>query len=294
MEDQVEGQLTLTDEPVEPWADLRGKPVQAKAERKASKPKPEAAPVIPVAMGVLVRVAPQLVELMVPIDSVKPHPNNLRKHNLDAIAAAIDEYGIMSPVVVQASTMFICKGNGTWKAAKRLGAEQIPASIVELDDETAWRYLLDDNKASDLADYDRAELTKALTSLADAGKLDTTLWTLDELETLQAEQGTLTVLEPQFAGDYAIDAETLAERRNRVVERTGVKMRQTSVILTVQQHETFLRNVEICRKVYETNGVIATVVEAVRREAERIAGSTETQAEPEEEEKTAEELAALV
>jgi ParB-like chromosome segregation protein Spo0J len=239
---------------------------------------------MPVEMGLQLKVAPRLVELLVPIDSVKPHPHNLRKHNMDAIVAAIDKYGIMSPIVVQASTRWICKGNGTWKAAKQLGATEIPASIVELDDDTAWQYLLDDNRASDLADYDRVELTKALTSLADAGQLDQTLWTLDDLETLQAEQGQIAVLEPAFMGDYALDDATLAERRARVTQATGSKMRQTSVILSVAQHEAFMANVAALRKEYGTTGVIATVVEAVKREAARLADDAPSAVEETEEE----------
>jgi ParB-like chromosome segregation protein Spo0J len=239
-----------------------------------------------VTMGRKVKVAPQLIVLLKPIDSVKLHPHNLRKHNLDAIVAAIDSYGIMSPLVVQRSTMFICKGNGTWKAAKMLGAEEIPASIVDIDDETAWRYLLDDNKASDLADYDRVKLTGALQELADGGKLGQTLWTLDDLETLQAETGQIKINEPEFAGDYALDPATLAERRARVTQNTGSKMRQTSVILSIKQHEEFMDNIKVLIKAYSTSGVIATVVEAVKREAAR---HREAVAEAEAEEAVSEE-----
>lgn len=262
-------------------------PKRAKKAEAISAP-PAALETLHSAMGVKLKIAPHLVPLLVPVDSVKPHPGNLRRHNLDAIMAAISKYGVMSPIVVQQSTNLICKGNGTWKAAKQLGAEQIPASIVDIDDETAWAYLLDDNKASDLADYDRVELTKALTSLAEAGKLADTLWTLDDLETLQAETGQIAVLEPSFAGDYALDESTMAERRALVTQNTGSKMRQTSVILSVKQHEEFMVNVTALRKEYGTTGVIATVVEAVKREAARLAAGPQVQEpEPTEEELTA-------
>ena len=288
----VAGQAGLLP-PVEP-TDMSSMVPQDPKPEKAAKTKPErkqAAPsIIPAGMGVQIRVAPQLEPLLVPIDSVKPHPNNLRKHNLDALMAAIDAYGIMSPIVVQASTMFICKGNGTWTAAKRLGAEQIPASVVEMDDATAWKYLLDDNHTSDLASYDKELLAKALTELADGGQLQGTLWTLDDLETLQAETGQIVINEPEFAGDYALDPQTMEQRRARVTQNTGSKMRQTSVILTVKQHEQFMKDVAVCRAEYGTNGVINTVVEAIHREAQRISGGAPAAPEPEAAEPTEEEL----
>jgi len=59
----------------------------------------------------------------VPIDSVKPHPKNMRLHdqaNIDAIAASLSAFGQTKPIVVWRYNLIIA-GCGTHEAAKELG-----------------------------------------------------------------------------------------------------------------------------------------------------------------------------
>lgn len=240
--------------------------------------------------GYTLRVAPELEPLVKPMSDFRPHPRNLRRHNTDAIMASLDAYGQQSPIVVQKSTGFICKGNGTFLAAQMLGAGQIAASVEDFDDDTAWRYLLADNKTSDLASYDKALTVEALTELLEGtpAGLDNTLWNADDIDDLRAELGQIVVHEPDYvSASYAATEEQLAARAGAAA-RPGIKMKTTSVLLTVEQHDKFLANVQLLRKSYGTSGVIATIVEAVRREAERI-GSEPAAPEP-----TSEELEARI
>jgi hypothetical protein len=75
-------------------------------------------------------------------------------------------------------------GNHLLEAAKRLGWSEISAVFLGVDDEEALRILLIDNRASDGADYDTAQLVELLGSLP---SLEGTGFDGDELEKLLAD-----------------------------------------------------------------------------------------------------------
>lgn len=121
------------------------------------------------------------------IDSVEAHPKNARQGDIGAIATSLESNGQYRPIVVQASTRRILAGNHTWKAAKSLGWQKISATIIDVDDDTAIRILLADNKANDLASYDDAELVSILQDLAASSKgLEGSLFSTDDLDDLIA------------------------------------------------------------------------------------------------------------
>jgi ParB-like chromosome segregation protein Spo0J len=85
-----------------------------------------------------------MVEL-VPIDSVQPHPENFREHDVGAISVLISRMGLYQPIVVQRSTGFIAVGNGRWKALKALGHVEIPVRYEDWTDDEARAVLVGDN-----------------------------------------------------------------------------------------------------------------------------------------------------
>lgn len=103
----------------------------------------------------------------VPITSVSGYPGNPRRGDVGAIAVSLQANGMYRPIVVQASTGFILAGNHTWQAAKSLGWEEIAATLIDVDDETAARIVLADNKIADLGSYDERALADLLSSLPD-------------------------------------------------------------------------------------------------------------------------------
>ena len=117
----------------------------------------------------------------VPVDTVKPHPENPRLGNVDAIAESIQVNGFYGALIVQKSTGFIVAGNHRWKAAVQLGMTQVPAIMVDVDDEEAVRILLADNRTSDMGTYDDSALANLLSSLP---TLDGTGYTPDDLSAL--------------------------------------------------------------------------------------------------------------
>lgn len=121
------------------------------------------------------------------IDSVEPHPKNVRQGDIGLISQSLELNGQYRPIVVQASTKQIIAGNHTWKAAKALGWSEIAASFVDVDDDRAIRIMLADNKANDAAAYDDAELLELLNDLVRAdGGLEGTLFSNDDLDDLIA------------------------------------------------------------------------------------------------------------
>jgi len=107
-----------------------------------------------------------------PVDSLLPHPDNPRQGDVDAIEESILANGWYGAVIVQLSTRFILAGNHRWQGAKRAGALTVPTIFVDVDDATARRIILADNRTADRASYDQESLTNILTSIQqEAGNL---------------------------------------------------------------------------------------------------------------------------
>jgi DNA modification methylase len=120
------------------------------------------------------RIAPALRALIVPIAGVQAHPRNPRVGDVEAVAASLDRFGQLKPVVAQASTGYIVAGNHVWRAAKALGWTEIAANFVELDDATAVAFMLADNRTADLGGYDDALLAAILAEQSAASNLHAT------------------------------------------------------------------------------------------------------------------------
>lgn len=120
------------------------------------------------------------------IAELKFYPGNARRGDVDLIADSLSKLGQYKPIVVNADGT-ILSGNHTTMAAQRLGWETIDVHRVDVDEDTAKRILLIDNKANDQSTYDVEELVNLLTELPN---LDATGFTRDEvddlLETLDA------------------------------------------------------------------------------------------------------------
>lgn len=115
----------------------------------------------------------------VPIDELIPHPNNPRRGNLEVIKASIQKNGFYGAVVAQKSSRRILVGNHRWQAAKELKHKTVPVIWVDVDDATALRILLVDNRANDLADDNTHDLALMLERLG-ADALDGTGYTRED------------------------------------------------------------------------------------------------------------------
>jgi ParB-like chromosome segregation protein Spo0J len=120
----------------------------------------------------------------VKIDSVKPHPQNVRQGDVGAISISLEKHGQYRPIVVHKSSKQILAGNHTWKAAKAIGWKEIAVVEIDCSDEQAIQIMLADNKANDLATYNNAELVELLQSVEASIGLDGTLFDSDDLDDL--------------------------------------------------------------------------------------------------------------
>lgn len=107
-----------------------------------------------------------LAGLMQPIDQIQPHPRNYNNGDLEAIAESIEVNGMYRPVFVQKNTGYIIAGNHTYAACLNLGATEIPVVHLDVDDTTAVRIMIADNRTAALAEPDNGLLVELLDSLA--------------------------------------------------------------------------------------------------------------------------------
>lgn len=135
------------------------------------------------------RIANQETE-QVRVDRLVPHPRNPRRGDVEAIRASIRAHGFYGTIVAQRSTGRILAGNHRWEAARAEGLGEVPVVWVDVDDDTATRILLADNRTADLADYDNETLTELLSELRDfdgGNGLHGTGYTPDDLDALIRE-----------------------------------------------------------------------------------------------------------
>lgn len=110
----------------------------------------------------------------VPIGDVKPYENNPRDNDgaVEATANSIKEFGWQQPIVVD-KDMVIIAGHTRYKAAKKLGMNEVPVVVADnLSPEQVKAYRLADNKTGELADWDMGLLDDELAEIADIDMSD--------------------------------------------------------------------------------------------------------------------------
>src|SRR5690606_34646353 len=126
-----------------------------------------------------------------PIDRLRPYHRNPRRGNIAVIAESLKTLGQYRPIVVNAGTHTgrpdeVLAGNHTLLAARELGWVSIDGVTVDVDDDTAARIVLVDNRSNDLAGYDDEVLAGLLSDLPD---LTATGYTDEDLEALLDDIG---------------------------------------------------------------------------------------------------------
>lgn len=135
----------------------------------AADPKKQSEAASPADAPDLAHIAADLHYLAVPIDTLRPDPDNANTHpeeNLAAIAASLTEFGQQTPVVSLPDGTVIA-GNGVLEAALGLGWTHLAAHTVELDRTKAIGFGLVDNYTAGLSDWDTTILRSHLEGLRD-------------------------------------------------------------------------------------------------------------------------------
>jgi ParB-like chromosome segregation protein Spo0J len=124
-----------------------------------------------------------------PINKLKHFHKNPRKGDVQAVAESLEKLGQFKPIIVNRGTITgrrneVLAGNHTLKAARQLGWADIDADFVDVDDDTAAKIVLADNRTADKATYDNAELLGLIQELPDT---DGTGYTGDDIQDLLIE-----------------------------------------------------------------------------------------------------------
>lgn len=101
----------------------------------------------------------------VPVSDLVEHPDNPRRGDTGLIADSIAHNGFYGAVIAQRATNRVLAGNHRLRAAVSEGLETLPVIWVDVDDESATRILLADNRTSDLAGFDNSDLAELLEQL---------------------------------------------------------------------------------------------------------------------------------
>lgn len=112
------------------------------------------------------RVIDQEFDAAIPLDKLQQHPENPRRGDDSAVAESVEVNGFFGGILVQRSTGRVLAGNTRFRVASEEGVEAMPGFWLDVDDETALRILLSDNRTSDLATYDEGALATLLEEVA--------------------------------------------------------------------------------------------------------------------------------
>ena len=105
-----------------------------------------------------------------PVGDLTPHPDNPNSGDVDGLCESIDELGFFGAVLVQKTGSRIVAGEHRWRAAIDSKAETIPVLLVDIDDTTALKIMLRDNKSRDESTWIEDVLEGVLSELSDEGK----------------------------------------------------------------------------------------------------------------------------
>lgn len=101
----------------------------------------------------------------VPIEQVRPNPNNVKVHsdkNLAPLADMIRRVGLINPLVTD-ETWLLLAGHGRLEVARRMGYTTVPViRVSHLNEAEKVAYALGDNRLAELADIDREMLSGQL------------------------------------------------------------------------------------------------------------------------------------
>ena len=109
---------------------------------------------------------------VIPLDQLHEFHQNPRKGDVSAIAASLETNGQYKPIVVNRGThtgrpMEVLAGNHTLQAARSLDWPAIDAVVVDVDEQTATRIVVADNRIFDLGGWERAKLNELIGALED-------------------------------------------------------------------------------------------------------------------------------
>lgn len=129
------------------------------------------------------------------IDSLNAYHLNPRRGDTEAVGNSVDALGQYKAIVANKGTKSkggytreILAGNHTWRAMKERGHTEILVHWVDVDDQTAKKIVVNDNRTSDLATNDDHVLAEILSSMDDMDGVAYTPYDLEVLASLLEDE----------------------------------------------------------------------------------------------------------
>ena len=97
-----------------------------------------------------------------PIGNLLEHPKNPRRGDPKAIGESILANKFYGAIVAQESSRRVIVGNHRLVAGRNEGMKHLPVIFIDVDDATAERIMLVDNRSSDGSTYDKQALASLL------------------------------------------------------------------------------------------------------------------------------------
>lgn len=184
------------------------------------------------------------------LDEIRPYENNPRFNDeaVDAVAASIREFGFKVPIVLDAEGVIVA-GHTRWKAARKLGIEEVPCVVADdLTQEQIKAFRLADNKVSELSDWNEEALAEELAGIMD---IDMTAFGFDgEAEDLSDEledggySAAVNIPQYEITGEKPTIAEMLdRDKANELIaeiERSGVSEDEKEFLIrAAHRHNVF-------------------------------------------------------
>ena len=201
--------------------------------------------------------------MLVDVKELTEYPDNTRQGDVGAIVTSLEENGQYRPIVVNKRTMQILAGNHTYQAALHLKWDKIAVTYVDVDEDTAKRIVLIDNRANDLADYDYPALVEQLTELTKTKKsLVGTGFNLDDLDDLEriVQNETLKLDSKSVFADYI---STLNTEQPEFLgqSETGETYYKLNYAVTKEQREKIMDAINKAKDIYSTGNSVNALVD---------------------------------
>jgi len=211
----------------------------------------------------------------VDISTLKKYPNNPRKGNIQVIADSLATNGQYKTITVNKRNNEILAGNHTYEAAKSLGWTELTVTFVDVDDETAAKIVLLDNRTADMGEYENEALIKLLEELEDLehtgysdDDLDDLLALYEEVSTPELKGGmAVTSVAVENDGENVIRKKTLEELAERYNDRA------TRMLILDYQNDIYVWIVEKLTAIRAEHDLVSNT-EAVIKLIEDYTGET--------------------
>lgn len=131
-----------------------------------------------------------IYEESTPIDSIRPYAKNPRvitQEATDAVAASIQRFGFLNPIVIDQDGVILA-GHNRYRAAKKLGMQTVPTLKTTISEIKAKGYRIASNKTGELSQWDRSLLDEEIGDIMrECGDLDGMALSEWEIRRVQAQ-----------------------------------------------------------------------------------------------------------